>query len=240
MCQSTGRRTALGAAQFYQNSATAANSGAIVLTAAATDNLSSFNTINVASGKIDTGKSGFFLPTSGSAAIFSQIQAGAGHLTWTGSSGVTSSLAVSNTTYAVGYGTANVGGTTELIVATTLGGDAHMTGSVDASDLALVFGTSSNYGKSGMGWPQGNFHYYDATIGNVDRQIVKKNLGGSYSPAPVVGGGTKPGGVTFNTVPASSQQIDYNPNSGELSLVVSASATWTPSASTCRIRRTPP
>jgi hypothetical protein len=221
-----GAGTTLSAAQLYQNSATASNGGAIVLTAAASANLSSFNTINVASGKIDTGKSGFFLPTSGSPAIFAQIQAGAQHLSWTGSSGVTSSLSAGSANiYGVGYGTATVGSSTQLLVATTLAGDAHMTGAVDASDLALVFGTSSNYGQSGMGWPQGNFHYYDTTIGNVDRQLVKKNFGSSYSPAPVVGGPVVEGnGSPASDVPLTSQMVDYNYQTGALSLLISASA----------------
>ena len=216
----------LGASQLYQNSVTASNGGAIVLTAGGNAPLGTANSLTAASGKIDLGQSGFFLPTSGSAGLYSVIQAGynPGKPAWSGSTGITSSLAASNpSSYAVGYGTASVGNTTEIILATTLPGDGGMTGTVANSDMALVFGAPATFAlqPANPTWSQGNF-VYQSTIGNADRQAVKQHLGQTLT-FPPSGGGSKAAAPAGSVSPATSgpaEEVDYNSSTGSLSLVV--------------------
>ena len=227
----SGAGATLSAAQLYQNSATASNGGTIVLTAPTSGNLSTFNSVTVQTGKIDVGQSGFYLPTSGSAALFSQIHSGYAGGTWSGSSGITSSLAATSpSSYAVGYAPVQVNGTTQMLVAATIPGDATLEGTVTGADKALVSGTSSNFGKSGMVWSQGNFTY-DNSIGIADRAAVIRNLGQSFVPpgqAGVVAAGNVfgAGGISpaYSDLTLASQQVEYNSATGILSLVVSSTA----------------
>ncbi len=241
----SGNGTTLTTGQIYQANVSVGSGAEIVLTApngiTGTADLSAVNnaitlagTTDAWTGTIDLGKSGILVPTGNGATINDQIKQGRNGGTWNGAGGITSSLAASNPSeYAVGYSEYTVSGGSAVpagvgTIATTIVGDAYLQGQVTAIDRALVSGPNSNSGKQNVGWSGGDFAYH-GVVDNTDRSLElageRYTQSGGYNPSLATGqslhsnGSMQPAGV-----PASSDQVDYNQNTGQLTLVVSATA----------------
>ena len=89
-----------------------------------------------------------------------------------------------NGDYIVGYGTIS-GAQHAFLLTATFPGDANLDGKVDINDLTIVL---ANYGKTGMGWTEGEFTG-DGTVDINDLTIVLANYGktdgASIAVAPV-------------------------------------------------------
>ncbi len=182
------------------------------------------NNLNFHGGLLDlqgTGQgTGLYVKSTGTGAVFSAVQQGSGqailpngngygNVSWAGTSGITSStLAASNpSTYGVGYYYESGPGAT--LVQTALLGDTNLKGNVQQSDVNLV---RSNIGKSGLGWAGGDF-YDQGVVGLDDLNAAIRNFkaGTTYTAGPITPGVTLGGG---------SAVVDYNYQTGYLSLVV--------------------
>jgi fibronectin-binding autotransporter adhesin len=120
--------------------------------------------------------------------IRSYIISGRAGGAWTGTTGITSSVAAlpANSHYAIGYADGAdhaVAGLSsgQIEVKYTLLGDADLDGSVTGSDFTALVG---NLGKSGRVWDQGDFDY-DGSVTGSDFTDLVGNLGKSASGAAV-------------------------------------------------------
>ena len=201
-----------------QDTLNATAGGEIVLTAPQSQSqtgYSSVNNLNMNGGKLDLQATGIYVTNAGTAAVFNAVKNaegtinGAGIPAWNGTSGITSSTqaAANPSTYGVGY-VPNYQGSGAILIQTALLGDASLTGEVTSADRALVSGPYSNYNKVGVGWSGGDF-LYAGYVSNADRAAeVRNQKAGTVFPSSVEIGGT------------GTAEVDYNPNTGVLSLVI--------------------
>ncbi|MGD0541215.1 MAG: PA14 domain-containing protein [Tepidisphaeraceae bacterium] len=112
------------------------------------------------------------------ATISGWINSGFNRGAWNGS-GIISSLAQTNSNYAVGYAdAADAGNPANLQSGTikimyTLLGDAQLNGAVNGNDFAIV---TTNLGNEVSGWDQGDFAY-SGSVNGTDYEYVTANLG---------------------------------------------------------------
>ena len=155
---------------------------------------------------------------------------------WNGTNGIISSTAAgdSNKRLAVGYVDNSLTNwstfdgvpvnANQSIIACTYYGDALLQGTVNSNGLGLVSGLGSNlgiasgpsntiYGPTGVGWILGDF-YNEGYVSIVDRAAVLRNFGASQLPNVV-------SQVEIGSTGAA--QVDYSPQTGELSLVITGS-----------------
>ena len=167
-------------------------------------------------GLLDVQASGLYVANAGTAAVFSAIQKatgqtilgsgyGYGNVTWTGTSGITSSTVAkaSPSTYGVGF--AQQSGYT--LIETEQLGDVNLQGSVSSSEVGAVH---ANLSKTGVGWSGGDFYYQGiVTTSDINAALRNKVTGPGAQVRPAVAFGS-----------GASAQVEYDPSSGSLSLVV--------------------
>jgi hypothetical protein len=122
------------------------------------------------------------------ASVRSYIISGRAGGTWTGTTGINSSVAAlpANSHYAIGYADGADGkvaglSSGQIEVKYTLLGDADLDGAVTGSDFTALVG---NLGKSGRVWDQGDFDY-DGSVTGSDFTALVGNLGKSATGAAV-------------------------------------------------------
>jgi hypothetical protein len=121
--------------------------------------------------------------------VRSYIISGRNGGTWTGATGINSSVAAlpGNSHYGIGYADGADGVVTglssgQIEIKYTLLGDADLHGLVTGSDFTIL---ASNLGKSVSGWDKGDFNY-DGVVNGIDFTELVANLGKSANGADVI------------------------------------------------------
>jgi hypothetical protein len=133
---------------------------------------------------------------------------------WTGT-GIDSSSAAANPSYALGYSEGIdgvVAGLTpgEIEIVYTLNGDANLDGTVNSEDFSIF---SENLGQSGRGWDQGDFNY-DGVVNSEDFSLFSQNLGQTASQSAAFGAVAPALTALANATSAVAPVTDLSPTVG--------------------------
>ncbi len=169
--------------------------------------------ISISGGALDLGKNDVILSGGGDAGLalltgyLAQGYNAAGGGNWSGSTGITSSVAAADASHLTGLGiilnSNGAGGTifsqfdgvpvsaTDVLVKYTYFGDTDLNGWVDGADLAnLLAGMSGGL----SGWANGDFNY-DGKVDSTDLNLLLASLSGQTTPFGNGGGGGTGGAV---------------------------------------------
>lgn len=186
----TAGEARLNATQHIRSLSVAANAKA-TLPDTATSHIVRTSTLNLdANGTLDIGDNGLvvdYTSTSPAAAIRTAIAAGkAGGFA---NKGITSTKAVANSRYTIGYAEASAIGSpttflgeagidsTTVLIRSTLKGDASLNGTVAFEDLVSL---AQNYNGTNKVWSQGDFDY-DGDADFEDLVALAQNYNGTVS-----------------------------------------------------------
>jgi hypothetical protein len=144
--------------------------------------------------------------------IVGDLKSGYNSGAWTGT-GIDSSSAAANTSYALGYSDGIdgvVAGLTsgEIEIAYTLYGDANLDFKVNGTDFNLM---STHFNQSGASWDEGDFNY-DGNVNGSDFVLLSGNFNQAASQSAGFGAAFNPAtSALVSTASAIAGQIDSSP-----------------------------
>ena len=210
----------LKAAALFQAALNLNAGGEIVLTGPSGygNNNNYVNTLNLNGGVFDVQAAGLQVANGGTAALFSAIQKascqtilpngnGYGNVNWSASNGgITSATAAANpSAMGIALQPASTANGNYNVVQSEPLGDIQLQGVVTAQDVGTV---RANVGAANVGWAGGDFYYQGyVSLNDLNAALRNKVTGGPMKPAVQIGG-------------SGSAVVDYNPSSGQLSLVI--------------------